>query len=127
MYSIVSPALTGTRRGHQDGASGRQAGTGHRPLCLVANVDPADNEASLRCLLRAGYKPSHGAKLAQRIEASWGPDDVSPELELIEPGAKDPTTGLLLQVLGGSLNSIHQILGRTAVLGRLHFGEGHGL
>ncbi len=102
MYSIVSPALTGTSRGHQDGASGRQAGKGHRPLCLVANVDPADNEASLRCLSRAGYKPSHGAKLAQRIEASWGPDDVSPELELIEPGAKTRRPGYCCRYLAGA-------------------------
>jgi hypothetical protein len=37
-----------------------------------------------------------GTDLAQRV-GSLGPDGVEPELELIEVGAKDPTTGLLLQ------------------------------
>ena len=38
-----------------------------------------------------------GAELAQRLETSRGPDGIRPELDLIEPGAKDPRTGLLLQ------------------------------
>ena len=38
-----------------------------------------------------------GTDLAHRVETSLGLAGVKPELELIEVGAKDPTTGLLLQ------------------------------